>query len=1148
MRKHLPWIVIMAMASPALSVIGPPSGAPILNSGKPQIAQFNVSSATIREQLHLPNLSAGCLTTDPESGVASQSCGTGGGGGGGISSLAVNQNGVQITSPTAAINFIGPPFRTTSVGGGTTAQVNLDGSSVTLQGNSISLSALALSTGSLKTSVTALGVSTTTLQGQVNGLILSTTTLGSSVTTLSGSTTSLQGQVNTLSASTSSLRSSVTALQAQFPVSLSTNVVGNLQVSHLDNGINASITSYWRGDGRWVSPVALVPTTIQTTQSGAPKVTNTTSFNFQGPPFMVSAIGSTTAYIQIDPSSVTLRGDAVLVDIAAGTGLALTNIGGDAHHPYIYIPDGNLPPTVSISSSGLAPGSSNYVNIDPASQQSLGFNISRGTVASLTAGNMTTDVLTATSAYIGTGSGKVVANADTGALKLFSCSDPSCSIRISADIGQTGSGIGGMVFSDNSRQTTAWTGTGGASGIVSPGTFTWTNAYGIAVSTIQASGVVTSTITASSATISNLSVTSSLYSQKLKYNTSSNANVIISSYTAGNGNIYMDQNGALLKIRNGYQNFFVQPAAGAQCRDCMNNICIGPGNCSQIQDDIGMTAIGDASLVAIEDTFGIWQNAAYGHYSCDSVIHGDGLTCIGPMSGSWYLREKALNYGMGVTLLGANTGPGPDWVESSTMSYSTMIGFGAHVSSNNYMVLGGTGPYQETVWMSSFTAAEGVIRGEVATSTPLIVYGAPDQTADWQSWLASDGSQVAGINSALNLYSGSPININNSANTSTVLIGNNSADTNPKLQIVAKYIGISASNINPTHLLHVNGEVYATTGTFTQYVSASSITVTNQIIAKSINFSGDNSTLTSAYVSSVAVFNSSGTFTWTKPANCSSVKVRLCGAGGGGGNGQATTGAELAGTGAGGGACVEKMFSCAELPASTNVVVGAGGAAAGSGGYSMFGSSMLFAGGGGGGANGTGSSALSGGSGGGAYGNGANGTNVSQMGGLPQIIGGTLGYGGAGANSATNQVGYMAEWGGASGGGLANTVGIGKVGGTSVYGGGGGGSGGGYNNTGPVISTGAAGGATGAQFYGNTSGNGGTLGNACTNGGDGLDGSSIRGGQGGGGGGGCATVAGNGGRGGLCGGGGGGGGCAASGQTAGVGGVGGHGCVYISAY
>lgn len=61
-----------------------------------------------------------------------------GGGGGGASVLTINQDSVQITSPTAGLNYLSP-FLITSVSGGTTAQIKIDGSSVTMHGPILTL-------------------------------------------------------------------------------------------------------------------------------------------------------------------------------------------------------------------------------------------------------------------------------------------------------------------------------------------------------------------------------------------------------------------------------------------------------------------------------------------------------------------------------------------------------------------------------------------------------------------------------------------------------------------------------------------------------------------------------------------------------------------------------------------------------------------------------------------------------------------------------------------------------------------------------------------------------------------------------------------------------------------------------------------------
>lgn len=114
----------------------PPAGHFIIDvSTFGSVQAMNITSATIRQQLYLPYATANqCLQTDILKNVVSAACVSGGGGGGG-NPLTINENSVQITSPTLGINFLSPPFLVTAVSAGTTAQLTLDASSATLLGN-----------------------------------------------------------------------------------------------------------------------------------------------------------------------------------------------------------------------------------------------------------------------------------------------------------------------------------------------------------------------------------------------------------------------------------------------------------------------------------------------------------------------------------------------------------------------------------------------------------------------------------------------------------------------------------------------------------------------------------------------------------------------------------------------------------------------------------------------------------------------------------------------------------------------------------------------------------------------------------------------------------------------------------------------------
>jgi len=76
------------------------------------------------------------------------------------------------------------------------------------------------------------------------------------------------------------------------------------------------------------------------------------------------------------------------------------------------------------------------------------------------------------------------------------------------------------------------------------------------------------------------------------------------------------------------------------------------------------------------------------------------------------------------------------------------------------------------------------------------------------------------------------------------------------------------------------------------------------------------------------IFDTAGTFTWTKPAGCKKVKVTVIGGGGGGGAARGTdsTGVRVGGAGGGGGTSI-KTIDVTSITSET-VTVGAGGAGA----------------------------------------------------------------------------------------------------------------------------------------------------------------------------------------------------------------------------
>lgn len=326
---------------------------------------------------------------------------------GGSSSLATSQNGVVISSPTAIINFLGPPFVVTNPVS-STATITLDASSVTLQGQSVLTNSSATATYLQLTSATATYFP-----------IVSSTTL---LTTSSATATYLQ----------------ISSASATYFQIVSSNTLLNNSSATLTYLQNSSATAtYFNKNSNYVASVS---TNASTTGglTAAPNVSVTIGVNpssgtlqgnvFNGASQLLQANSSSfIPNANIDPSSVTKQGNVFngasqLVQLSGSSLIPNANIDGSSiTKGGILTAGSNITITPGSGITTIAASASSGVSVYPATSTVLlnsGYKTSTGTYTNLSAGVMhiiatSSNVTTALVSLATETTGNYVANANT---------------------------------------------------------------------------------------------------------------------------------------------------------------------------------------------------------------------------------------------------------------------------------------------------------------------------------------------------------------------------------------------------------------------------------------------------------------------------------------------------------------------------------------------------------------------------------------------------------------------------------------------------------------------------------------------------------------------------------------------------------------